>query len=171
MKVKKKIKTKKIRFKFLFQHFVMYKNDIELLIKTNPLFFFLTILIAFVNISIPIFTAFLTKKFVEVIELKHSLFVQEPLLNLIIIVLIIFLTYFLSSLLSSIMELITYMATEKLDDNIQQKMMEKLPKIDYAEFDNVDFLNDLYKASDYSAEILKSNMITVQVIFSSPVFL
>lgn len=50
---------------------------------------------------------------------------------------------------------------ERLDDIIQQKTIEKLRKIDYAEFEDVNFLNDLYKASDYSAEVLKNNMMTV----------
>lgn len=161
MKLNGKEETQKNYLRSLFGHFVMYRNDIGLLIKSSPLFFFLTIVIASINICIPIVTAFLTKSFVEVIELKRSLFVHDAMFSLVIIALLIFLTYFFSSLLSSIMEIITYKTTERLDDNIQQKMIDKLRKIHYAEFDDAVFLNDLYKASDYSAEVLKNNMMIV----------
>ncbi len=143
------------------KHFFMYRNDIELLIKSSPVYFFLTIIIVGIDICLPVFTAFLTKIFVEVIELEKQLFNQDVMLSLVIIVLIIFLTYFFSSVLSSVMEIITFNATERLDDSIQQKTIEKIREINYAEYDDVTFLNDLYKASDYSAEILKKNMMTV----------
>lgn len=142
-------------------HFAMYRNDIGLLIKSSPLFFFLTIVIASVNICVPIVAAFLIKSFVDIIELKQSLFAQGAIFSLVIIALLIFLTYFISSVLSAIMEIITYKTTERLDDSIQQKTIDKLRKIRYEEFDDAVFLNDLYKASDYSAEILKNNMMVL----------
>lgn len=151
---------KSVSFQFV-ENVAMYKNDIGLLINGSPLYFFLTLAIVGINICLPFFTAYLTKIFVEIIELKKLFLGQNSVISLVIIVLIIFMTYFLSSLLSSMMEIIVYRATERLDDSIQQKLIEKSRKINYAEYEDVSFLNDLYKASDYSAEVLNKNLTTV----------
>lgn len=161
MVINRSLVSKRSGFSRFFEYTAMYKNDIALLIKGSPLFFFLTLAIVGINICLPVFTAYLIKIFVEVIELERRFWGQNSVLSLIGIVLIIFMTYFLSSLLSSVMEIITYKTTERLDDNIQQKLIEKSRKINYSEYEDVSFLNDLYKASDYSAEVLKKNMMTV----------
>lgn len=143
------------------EYLAMYGRDMGLLIKSSPIYFSLTILITAVNTCVPLISAFLTKRFVEVTEYKSSLLNGEPVLSLLMLAGGLFLTYFISSLLTALMELISYKTTEKLDDDIQQRTIGKIGEIAYAKFEDVHFLNDLYKASDYSADVLKNNMMSV----------
>ncbi len=139
----------------------MYKRDLTLLIKNGPLFCFMALLTAGVNICFPLITASLTRAFVEVVELKKNLWVNNAMISLMGIVVAIFSIYFISSILSRILEPITYKAMEKIDDGIKTKLIGKLHNISYSKFEESSFLDDLYKASDYSADVMKKDLMII----------
>lgn len=141
--------------------FSMYKKEIALLIKGGPLFCLLTILTAGLNICFPLIVAYLMRIFVEVVELKKMLWVDNSIISLAGIAIAIFVIYFISSVLSSVLEPVTYKTMEKIDDGIKNKLIGKLHDITYSEFENTSFLDDLYKASDYSADVMKKDLMVI----------
>jgi len=147
--------------KSVFRYIFMYKNDIALLIKGGPLYCFLIFITVCLNISFPVVTAYLTRSFVDVIQLEKTFAGGNAVASLTGIVILIFLVWFISRVLSAILDLVTYKTTEKIDDGIKEKLMRKLREIPYSDFENTAFQNDLHKASDYSADIMKKDLMVV----------
>ena len=145
----------------------MYLNDIKLVIKCGFKYFLFVLFITCINILAPLGVVFLTKKFIEVIELEKTLFHMNQAISLAVIALDICCLHFLSEAFSILMELVSFKTSEKMDDILQEKIIDRLRKIEYSNFDNVDFYNELYKASNYSSEILKNNLMTVMKICTS----
>lgn len=146
----------------------MYLNDIMLIVHTGVRYFIFVVVMTIMNILTPLCTIYLTKEFIKIIELKKALVGNDFIVSLAIIVLAILFINFLSALFSGIMEIISFKTTEKMDDLIQEQLVKKMQEIEYSNFDNPTFLDELYKASDYSSEVLKSNlMMAVKAITSA----
>lgn len=124
-----------------------------------PLYFLVIIFISIINVIIPLICAHLMKRFVYVVEGNVVEYFTSPVIYLVSVAILIIVFKLILEFLGERISIISFSMTQKIDDEMYQRIAKKMRLIPFKNFEDPAFNDNMSKASRYSPEIQKKEII------------